>query len=196
MVSLSLASGLSDYPGWLPSGCAGVFSWSHPAHLGFIGELNSLLELLSLCCEEPTSLLEVVDSIGILSLVLPLGCQGGGMLVGRGRSSAAQRLVSPRFLVEQVYVLVSGGRLHVPPCSMAWLGGPLGFVLGGVNGALLRVLSVALWSVPVGAFSDLFSPPTSWSWVSSTDFSSSLINLEEVSIVDMTVRMFISRVTA
>ena len=39
---------------------------------------------------------------------------------------AAQWQVSPCALVEQVAVPVSDGQLHVPFCSMAWLGGPLG----------------------------------------------------------------------
>ena len=86
--------------------------------------------------EEPTSPLEVLNSLGILSLVLPLGGQGRGVLVGRGRSSAAQWLVSPRIFIGRVAALVLDGRLHVPPCSMAWLGSPLGFAWGGVDGAL------------------------------------------------------------
>ena len=116
MVSLSLASG---FPPALPR----VFSGSLPAPLGLGGELNSLLELLGSCREEPASPLEVLDSLGILSLVLPLGGQGVGVLVGRGRSSAVQWPVSPRVLVGQVVVPVSGGRLDVPLRSMAWLCG-------------------------------------------------------------------------
>ena len=106
MVSLSLASGFPDgFPPTLPR----VFSRSLPAPFGLHGELNSLLELLGLCREEPTSPLK--------------GGQGVGVLVGRGRSSAAQWPVSPSVLVGQVAAPVSSGRLHVPPCSMAWLCG-------------------------------------------------------------------------
>ena len=136
MVSLSLASGLSNSPDGFPPDLPRVFFGSLPAPLGLGGELNSLLELLRLCREEPTSPLEVLNTLGVPSLVLPLGGQGGGVLGGRGRSSAAQWLVSPCVLVGRVAALVLDGRLHVPPCSMALLGSPLGFAWGGVDGAL------------------------------------------------------------
>ena len=71
--------------------------------------------------EESTSLREVLDSLGILSLVLPPASQGGGVLGGLERSYAAQWLVSPCVLVGRVVALILGGPLHVPPCSMAWL---------------------------------------------------------------------------
>ena len=121
MVCLSLASGLSDSPDGFPPAVPGVFSGSLPAPLGLGGELNSLLELLSSCCEEPTSPREVLDSLGILSLVLPPVSQGGGVLGGRGRSSAAQWLVSSWVLVGWMVALVSGRCSHVPPYSKAWL---------------------------------------------------------------------------
>ena len=95
MVSLSLASGLSDSPDGFPPTVPGDFSMSLPAPLGSGGELNSLLELLSSCSEEPTSLREVLDSLGILSLVLPLGGWSACVLVWRGHSLAAQWPVSP-----------------------------------------------------------------------------------------------------
>ena len=123
MGSLSLASGLTNSPDGFPAALPRVFSRSLQAPLGSGGELNSLLELLSSCREEPTSPLEVLDSLGILSLLLPLGGQGGDVLVGRGRSSAVQWPISPRVLVGQVAAPVSGGCLHVPPCSMTWLCG-------------------------------------------------------------------------
>ena len=78
MISLSLAFGLSDSPDGFPPALPGVFSCSLPAPLGSGGELNSLLELPCLCCEEPTSPREVLNSPGILSLVLSLGVWGEG----------------------------------------------------------------------------------------------------------------------
>ena len=95
MISLSLASGLSDSPDGFPPAVPGVFFSSLPAPLGSGGEPYSLLELLSLCCEEPTSLQKDLNSPGILCLVLPLGGCGKGVLVWRGRFLAAQWLVSP-----------------------------------------------------------------------------------------------------
>ena len=68
--------------------------------------------------------------------MLPLVGQGGGVLVGRGRSSIAQWLVSPHVLVGWVAVPVLDGCLHVPPCYMALLGSPLRFAWGDVDGAL------------------------------------------------------------
>ena len=136
MASLSLASGLSDSQHGFPPAVVGVFSGSIPAPLGLGGELNMLLELFSLCCEEPTSPREVLDLLEILSLALPLGGHSGGMLVGRGCSFAAQWTVSLRILVEQVTAPVSDWRLHVPLCFMAWLGCPLGFAWGDIDGAL------------------------------------------------------------
>ena len=87
-------------------------------------------------CEEPTSLRELLNSLLVLSLVLPTVSQGWGVFGGWGGSSATQWLVSPRVLLGRVAALVSDGLLHVPPCSMAWLGSPLGFAWGGVDGAL------------------------------------------------------------
>ena len=66
-----------------------VFSGSVPAPLGSGGEPNSLLEWLSLCYEEPTSLREV------LYLVLPLRGWGRGKRVWRGRFLATQLPVFP-----------------------------------------------------------------------------------------------------
>ena len=43
------------------------------------------------------------------------------------------------------------------------------------------------FSCVCSAFSNLSSPPTSWSWVSSINFSYGLISLEDVNIVKMTV---------
>ena len=95
MVYVFLASGLSDFPDGFTPAVPGVFSGSLPAPLGLGGELDSLLELFSLCCEEPASQREVLDSFWILSLVLPLGDWGAGVLVGQGRSLATQWPVSP-----------------------------------------------------------------------------------------------------
>ena len=46
-------------------------------------DVNSLLERLNLLREEPTSLWKVLDSLGILSLVVPLDSQGKGGLQGQ-----------------------------------------------------------------------------------------------------------------
>ena len=89
MVSLSLVSGLSTSPDGFPQALPRVFSGSLPAPFGLHGELNSLLELLGLCCGESTSLLDFLDSLGILSLVLPLGGQGRGGRLGLGRFMAS-----------------------------------------------------------------------------------------------------------
>ena len=48
--------------------------------MGLGGELTSLLELLGSSHEKPTSPLEVLDSLGIISLGVPLGGQGVGAL--------------------------------------------------------------------------------------------------------------------
>ena len=90
MVSLSLAFGLSDSTDGFPPVMLGVLSGSLPAPLRLGGELNSLLELLSLCSEEPTSPQEVLNSLGILSLVLTLGGWGKGLWVWRGHFLTAQ----------------------------------------------------------------------------------------------------------
>ena len=47
-------------------------------------ELNSLLETLDSFLEEPTSPRKVLDSLGILSLVVPLDSQGESSLQGWG----------------------------------------------------------------------------------------------------------------
>ena len=56
MVSFFLASGLSDSPYGFRLAVLGVFSNSLPAAMGLGWKLNSLLELLSSCCEEHTFL--------------------------------------------------------------------------------------------------------------------------------------------
>ena len=95
MVSLSLASCLSDSPDGFPPAVPGSSSGVSLPLWARVGKLNSLLELLSLCCEEATSPLEVFDSLGILSLVSPLVGWRKGVLVWRGLSLAVQLLVSP-----------------------------------------------------------------------------------------------------
>ena len=95
MVSLSLASGFSESPDGFPPAVWGVFSRSLPAPLGSGWELSSLLELLRSCCEEPTSPREVLDSLGILSLVLSLDGWGEGVLVWGEGSLAAWWPVFP-----------------------------------------------------------------------------------------------------
>ena len=137
MVSLSLVSGLSDSPNGFPPAVPGVFSGSLPAPLGLGGELNSLIELLSLCCEEPTSPREVLDSLGFLSLVLPLGGWGEGVLVWRGRS-LSMPFGDSLALVVPLWQLHGGGSLALAvPLRQVLFGGllasavPPGWFVGG-----------------------------------------------------------------
>ena len=89
--------------------------------------------------EEPTSSREVLDSLGILSLVLPLVGQDEGVLVGRGRSSVARWLVCPCVLVGQTAGPVSDVCPRVPPYIMPWLLCMLPVGLGVLGSAGVRV---------------------------------------------------------